>query len=567
MATAKLLGVPNSRHKYDSGLVSCCDSEGAVTFHSNNHGDKKDIHEQTEPIDSVSSSNSKQTYGLERWDTNKIFYAWLSVCYSTGPTSAMSKSYVPAVIQSIAHALGHKKGSNEPCDKRGDNCYVQFGTGEVQYSSYVLYLKAIYTSIEGLVAIILMGIADYSNYRKWLMCGSIFLFGCFATPFVGLTAATRPVLIIASTLYSLLLVLDTVYQITEASYIPIFMRARYQKLVKMTADEEETESEDQVPAGGKVLKRGATVSATGLIIGNVGGITALSIGVVITQTKGTALDIGYHDFLLAITVAGCVTTGFSIISAFLIPSLKGKDFDFSENSNKTLAILTFPMKRFCHILTEIYQYKEAFKYVIAWVLWNISYSNFLSIFGLLFRSTLGVGSSDKEYTVWQFISYVVGSLGSLFWMLAYSWICGRQADRKNVRSIKRSLYFLLSFGFFANFWGALGANSDSVVGFKHRWEFWTFQVLFVSSSSAIRSLNRVVYSSLLPNGEESQYFGLEIMLGLATGWSESLVIAVIQDRTGNSRLPFIPNCCLFGVAVLFYWWTDLEKGMKQVNKI
>ena len=138
MATAKLLGVPNSRHKYDSGLVSCCDSEGAVTFHLNNHGDKKDIHEQTEPIDSVSSSNSKQTYGLERWDTNRIFYAWLLVCYSTGPTSAMSKSYVPAVIQSIAHALGHKKGSNEPCDKRGDNCYVQFGTGEVQYSSYAV---------------------------------------------------------------------------------------------------------------------------------------------------------------------------------------------------------------------------------------------------------------------------------------------------------------------------------------------------------------------------------------------------------------------------------------------
>jgi hypothetical protein len=50
----------------------------------------------------------------------------------------MAMRYVPAVLQSTANILGHKPGSKQPCAKRGSiQCVVPFGTGEVDYNSYV----------------------------------------------------------------------------------------------------------------------------------------------------------------------------------------------------------------------------------------------------------------------------------------------------------------------------------------------------------------------------------------------------------------------------------------------
>jgi hypothetical protein len=60
------------------------------------------------------------------------------LCFSTGPTSGMAFRYVPAVLQSGANVLGHIPGTNKPCAKRGViRCVVPFGTGEVDYNSYM----------------------------------------------------------------------------------------------------------------------------------------------------------------------------------------------------------------------------------------------------------------------------------------------------------------------------------------------------------------------------------------------------------------------------------------------
>ncbi len=56
----------------------------------------------------------------------------------TGPTSTMLNTYVPASIQSMANILGHERGSLRKCKTRGAiNCVVKFGSGEIDYNSYV----------------------------------------------------------------------------------------------------------------------------------------------------------------------------------------------------------------------------------------------------------------------------------------------------------------------------------------------------------------------------------------------------------------------------------------------
>ncbi len=255
---------------------------------------------------------------------------------------------------------------------------------------------------------------------------------------------------------------------------------------------------------------------------------------------------------MAITIAGCITIVFCIIGAFFIPSIEG----MKKPPNISYVKLSF--KRIFTLFKGIKEYPEAYKLCVAWVIWNVSYSNFLSVFVLLFRSTLGLGSTDGEYTIYSFMSYVVASIGSLLWMFLYP---------RTRLGIKNWAYIFLAIQLFSNFWGCLGINKSLTIGYKHRAEFWVFDIFYISSGSALRSLNRVLYSTLLPEGNEAQYFGLEIFLGVATGWIGSLVIAVIQDKTGNDRYPFLPNLFLVAISASIYFWVDAEKGMREARKL
>ncbi|KAG5948948.1 hypothetical protein E4U53_006086, partial [Claviceps sorghi] len=70
--------------------------------------------------------------------TRKALWAWLILCFSTGPTNGMVNSYVTASIQSAANAVGHIPGTNKPCARRGViKCAVKLGGRDVDYLSYL----------------------------------------------------------------------------------------------------------------------------------------------------------------------------------------------------------------------------------------------------------------------------------------------------------------------------------------------------------------------------------------------------------------------------------------------
>jgi hypothetical protein len=74
--------------------------------------------------------------------------------------------------------------------------------------------------------------------------------------------------------------------------------------------------------------------------------------------------------------------------------------------------------------------------------------------------------------------------------------------------------------------------SKMCIGCMHTTEFWIEQVLFLSTSSALRSHNRVLYASMLLRGAE------------AMGWINPLIQGMIQNRTRNLWFPMITNLLL-----------------------
>ncbi|KAI9677067.1 MAG: hypothetical protein M1817_006906 [Caeruleum heppii] len=484
--------------------------------------------------------------------SKKAFLSWLLLCYSTGPTFSMKTTYIPAAIQSMTNLLGHEPGSLKACARRGAvRCVIKFGANEVDYNSYVLYLLAIARAIEGIVTILLSGVADYSHYRKVFMITTIVLFGALATPYAGLTDRSFPHLTVSAVLFCAMSSIQGVYGTLVASYIPLFMRASgwYTPRVRLQDARDGQEEFEGAQARKRFLAKGARVSVLGLVVSNIGAITALLIGVIIAYTKGTAVQNGYHNFLLAVTIAGCITIVLGLAGGFVIPSVKGK-------TRPPGLLITLSARRFYTLLRSIRSYPEAFKFCLGWVLWNTAWANFNSVIGLLFRETLGIGASDPEFTVWTFTGIIFAVLGSLSWLFIFP---------RATFAIKTWAYGFIGIQAACMLWGTIGISPNVTIGYKHRPEFWIEQFLFFSTASALRCLNRVVYSSMLPRGREAQFFGLEITLDLATGWVGPLVQGAIQQRTGNLRWPMLPNLFLIAIAAALYVWTDVEKGMSDAE--
>ncbi|KAH8708507.1 autophagy-related protein 22-like protein [Phaeosphaeriaceae sp. PMI808] len=466
----------------------------------------------------------------------RALIAWMVLCFSTGPTSGMAFRYVPAVLQSAANVLGHIPGTNKPCAKRGViRCVVPFGTGEVDYNSYILYLQSIARASE-------------AYFRKVLLICAIVLFGTFALPFASLTTKTYRNLVTGSILWVFMTTIQGVYGTLSSSYIPLFMREAgwIQARTRIGQDGNLVVPEEE-RANKELFNRGTMVSVLGLLSGNVGSILGQGIGLAIAHTAGSGLTDGYKSFLLAITIAGCLTISFGGLGFFLLPSVKG-----SKPPSRNYGGLA--VKRWVELLKSIPKYPEAFKLCVGWVLWNTGYSNFNSVIGLLFREVSGLGSGDRLYTVYTFMAVTTASIGSLTWMFVF--------PRTNIK-IMHWAYGFLFVNIFCIFWGCLGIGKNVKIGYKYVPEFWIEQTLFCMTSSALRSANRVMYSSMLPRGREAHFFGLELTLDLATGWINPLVQSVIQNKTHNLRYPMLPNFFLLLAAIGFYIWCDLEKGIKD----
>jgi hypothetical protein len=136
------------------------------------------------------------------------------------------------------------------------------------------------------------------DYRKTLMLASIIAFGAFALPFASLTDKTRKNLVTASSLWVSMTVVTAVYATMESSYIPLFMRENGWIRKQTKVDANGRPVVDTAPESQKeMMNRGTQVSVLGLLASNVGTLTSLLVGVILTHTSGTGASDGNKSYV------------------------------------------------------------------------------------------------------------------------------------------------------------------------------------------------------------------------------------------------------------------------------
>ena len=146
--------------------------------------------------------------------------------------------------------------------------------------------------------------------------------------------------------------------------------------------------------------------------------------------------------------------------------------------------------------------------------------------GTLFNNV--VRPSLVEYTAYS----VVGTVTSIIGATAFLYLFPRLPF--TLRQWAIACYALVAF---IALWCLLGINKHSPIGFKHRAEFYVFQVLQNIAGSILAPLFRVLFPELFPKGSEIQYFGFQLVLSCSTVWIPQIVDGPIVQATNNQRLP------------------------------
>ncbi|RYO83146.1 hypothetical protein DL766_004660 [Monosporascus sp. MC13-8B] len=477
--------------------------------------------------------------------SSKAFWGWLTLNLSTGPTSAMLFTYLPAAIQTVANTIGHVPGSDEPCAAMGViTCVVPFGSREVDYLTYFLYLSSITRAVEAVACIITSGIADYSRFRKPLMMSAIYSFGALSLPLAALTAPSLSTLHALSALYCVSTVVMGVFMIIQASYIPIFMAS-----VRGTLSDNPAQAEPG--RGGASWAKGAKVSTWGIVMSNIGMVASVLVGVIIAHAQRPPPGASLNSYLLAMTVSGAVTISIAVVGHFLLPGIPGIRRPRNES------VISLPFRSCWGLVRSVSSHPEAFKFCAGWVLWDAAWFNFIPLLSSLFLETTGLDLAAGAFSIFTLLGIVAGCVGCLAWMYAFPQVS---------TPIKTWLYTLLGVNILCVFWGCVGISARSAIGLKWAAEFWVIQVLFMTTNSALLSYNRVVYASFIPKGSEALLSGLIFILDLVTGWILPLIQGAIQDNTHNLRYSMLLSLGLMVASIPFFVWVRVEKGTKEAGK-
>lgn len=177
-------------------------------------------------------------------------------------------------------------------------------------------------------------------------------------------------------------------------------------------------------------------------------------------------------------------------------------------------------------------------FLVAYAICNDSLFAFSAVTSQLFNLT--VRPSIREFTAYNVAGSITTVLGSVVFMYVFPHF------KITLRQWAMSSYALV---IFSAFWCCLGMSDKVSIGFKHRAEFYVFQVggvvsrgvlaelqVLVSLAGAILNpLFRVLFPEMFPKGNEIQYFGFQLVVSVKTMSKADRKVVMCHGMDPSSR--------------------------------
>ena len=204
---------------------------------------------------------------------------------------------------------------------------------------------------------------------------------------------------------------------------------------------------------------------------------------------------------------------------------------------------TAEFKRLAVTFKEIKKFKELFKFLVAFWLFNDGIGTIIKM-ATIYGKEIGIGQTDLIGAL-----LMVQFVGIPF-SFAFGWLAKKIGTKKSIY-ISLSVYTLISLG---------GYFMESAI------HFWIlgFAVALVQGGS--QALSRSLYGRMVPKAQSAEFFSFFSVSGKLAGMFGPLVFGVVSQIMGNSRLGIVSLIIFFIAGGLLLTRVDEEKGIQVAEE-
>ncbi|KAJ3112528.1 Autophagy protein 22 [Phlyctochytrium bullatum] len=484
----------------------------------------------------------------------KAFYAY---AFAIEPIVVVGiTAFIPLILQSLAAAAG--KDVNDvakPCNytEAGYKCVVQVAGGAmVDVSSFVLYATSFSVALQAIFFISLGAVADHGTWRKRFMVG--FMIGCGIFGVAFLTIRDSKLFAYGALLMVLANVCLGSSFVFYNAFIPIYAKVHWYVSSRTftTPHLLERATENVCNA----------ISAYSNILGYIGAIACFvlagGLSFVVARVLPADSPLGIRGFEFGSAgvdtfgqQVGVAVTGLWVLVGSYFPirymrTRPGRPLPDGEN------YLFYSWKRVGSTIRRARKLPNTFLLLMAWFLLSDAMTTIGSVTILFAQNELGF--SGTEIIAIAAAAPITAAGGNFLWLKfqqRYRW------------TTKQMLLLLVALMCGLPIYGILGLFLP--FGLKAKWELFPAGIYYGCLLAAVQSFARVLFSELLPPGQEAEFFALYAITDKGSSWFGPLVVAAITDVSHQIRYGFLFLFVILVLSVVCVWYIDVEKGRKDIE--
>ncbi|HEX2130954.1 MAG TPA: MFS transporter [Actinophytocola sp.] len=444
-----------------------------------------------------------------------VFYDWANSVFPTSVITVFGALYLTAVAGEAALADTATNGPN-PCPARADgstnklvDCQIDVFGWHFQAGSLWGYLLAAATIIQVLVVPVLGAIADRTRHKRRMLGFSAFG-GALMTALLALVSGTN---------WELGVVLFILANIGYGTSVVVY----YSFIPEIaTADERDG------------------LSTRGWAFGYLGGGVALGLQLVVYLmhdslglTEGNAAQ-------LAFLMSGLWWAAFT-----LIPLRRLKDHRRPRDTEHGVGVIRGGFRELGNTLRLAKAYPLTLAFLGTYLIYTDGIATVANVSAQYGSEELGFEQTVLIATILivQFVAFVGGVLHGLV---------ARRFGAK--RTIMMSLAVWLV---------VIGAAY-----FVQRGQALQFYLLAAGIGLVLggtNALSRSLFSQLVPQGKEAQYFSIYEIGERATSWMGPLLFAAVAGATGSYRPAIISLVIFFAVGLVLMFFVPVRRAIRAVG--
>lgn len=279
------------------------------------------------------------------------------------------------------------------------------------------------------------------------------------------------------------------------------------------------------------------VSTAGYAMGYVGGGVLLAVNLAWIMMPER---FGMSDATQASRIAFLsVALWWALFSVPIFRSVKEPARRLEHDENLGMNPVKVGFSRVFQTFGELRRHRQIFLFLVAFWFYNDGIGTIIKM-ATIYGREIGIGTTD-----------LIGALLLVqFVGIPFAFAFGALADHIGA---KRGIYLALSV-----------YTGISVLGYfmTSAWHFWVlaFGVAMVQGGS--QALSRSLYSSLIPRGKSSEFFGFYSVSAKFAGILGPFLFAVVGQLVGGSRLSILSLTIFFIGGMLLLSRVDVDEGRR-----